>query len=101
MGHQGLLIALQVGPRGVHLEKDNVFNSQAYAAGAPSVTISNDPSAAAGAGGGQAAYSGASQPSSSSGAYQNDQSTQSGYGSANQAAAYSGSSTGGVRCLPK
>ncbi len=48
----------QVGPKGVHMEKDNVFNSQAYAAGAPSVTISNDPSTASSSGS-QTAYSGA------------------------------------------
>ncbi len=39
-------LGVQVGPKGVHVEKDNVFNSQAYAAGAPAITIGNDPGAA-------------------------------------------------------
>ncbi len=70
-----------MGPKGVHLEKDNVFNSQAYAAGAPAITISNDPSsatAAAAAGGtgsttNAGAYPAAAQPSTSS-TYGNGQS---------------------------
>lgn len=82
----------QVGPRGVHLEKDNVFNSQAYAAGAPAITISNDPNSAAAAGstGSTAAagtYPAAAQPSTSStigngqSVYGSSQGAQNAYGS--------------------
>lgn len=82
----------QVGPRGVHLEKDNVFNSQAYAAGAPAITISNDPNSAAAAGStgstaGAGTYPAAAQPSTSStsgngqSVYGSSQGVQNAYGS--------------------
>ena len=92
-GNQGsFCMHAQVGPRGVHLEKDNVFNSQAYAAGAPAITISNVPSSAAAAGstGSTAAagtYPAAAQPSTSStygngqSVYGSSQGAQNGYGS--------------------
>ena len=92
---------VQVGPKGVHMEKDNVFNSQAYAAGAPSVTISNDPSTASSSGS-QTAYSGtaaAQAPTTST--YQNSQNTQStqSTNSRTNQAATSSSYSAGVHCL--
>ena len=100
---------LQVGPKGVHLEKDNIFNSQAYAAGAPAITIGNEPSTSGGSSGSsgssssssgsssssssQPAYSAASQTAPSSGS-QNSQTTQNAYGSTSQAPSTSGYSTG-------
>ena len=86
---------LQVGPKGVHLEKDNIFNSQAYAAGAPAITIGNEPSTSGGSSSSssQPAYSGASQTAPSSGS-QNSQTTQNAYGSTSQAPTTSGYSTG-------
>ena len=83
-----VLLGVQVGPKGVHVEKDNVFNSQAYAAGAPSVTISNDPSTASSST--STAYSGAAAQAPSASTYQNSQNTQGTYSSTNQAASSSG-----------
>ena len=91
----------QVGPKGVHMEKDNVFNSQAYAAGAPSVTISNDPSTASSSGS-QTAYSGAAAAQApTASAYQNSQNTQStqSTNSGSNQAATSSSYSAGVHCL--
>ena len=95
-----MMLGMQVGPRGVHVEKDNVFNSQTYAAGAPSITISNDPSAA-GSSSGSTPYSGAVAQAPSASTYQNTQSTQPMF--TNQAATSSGYGAGTPSppaCLP-
>lgn len=87
-----MLLGVQVGPKGVHVEKDNVFNSQAYAAGAPSITIGNDPSATSSSL--STPYSGAVAQAPSANTYQNNQNTQSTYSTTDQAASSSSSGAG-------
>lgn len=121
-----MLVGVQVGPKGVHVEKDNVFNSQAYAAGAPAITIGNDPSAASSSS--STAYSGAVAQAPSASTYQtnqntagssnsavnsggaaqapsassiqNNQNTQSAYSATNQAASSTGSGAGTHMPMP-